>query len=243
MPSMSSKTDPQVLLDEAAEDIKKGDKSFAEAKKKILAAKAIDPDLTNEQVGKKVGKSGTWVGTLLKWDESTEASPHSKSVAGRNLRGAKTVINNRPDERKKLIAELDPEVKQELAKELLADPNVARGAMSDPATRVRTQQASGEMRPAPVQPPVHQQKAAEAADSLKEGVGKALTSLMSPLTYIESANDTMDRIDDAGGEISNFPECMEAYKQLGGKLWQYGALRGVDVSEINTILAEENLGD
>lgn len=76
---------------------------------------------------------------------------------------------------------------------------------------------------------------AAASEEFVEETTQAIAGAMglSPYAGLLTAEEAMDQVDEIGHEIQNYDQCVQVYLRLGHKLWEYGAIRGLDVSKIS----------
>lgn len=82
--------------------------------------KLLAEDRTQTEVGKLLGKGRTWVNSMLTWDAPAGTTPHSAAARGTDKGDsakAKKVLRD-PEQRKKVIAELDHETRHALIEDV-----------------------------------------------------------------------------------------------------------------------------
>jgi hypothetical protein len=104
-------------LDKAAGFIAKGEAFYRKAVEEIRAAQQADPTLTQRQIGKAMGRSDTWVGDILQWDDQgAPRSPWAGSGPRKAASHTRTVLREAPLEQvEQIIAALPKERQQAIA--------------------------------------------------------------------------------------------------------------------------------
>jgi hypothetical protein len=99
-------------LAKAEEYVGKGEEFYRKAAAEIAAAKEADSTLSNKAVGERLGYSGEWVASLLRWREDGHTGSRftaqvDQTAGGRNIRGAQKVLREAPMEQiEQIISEL-----------------------------------------------------------------------------------------------------------------------------------------
>jgi hypothetical protein len=112
---------------------------------RLIEIQKLDPQLSQKAIGELVGKSGHWVGKLVRWRTNRDrglpfADPAQPSKAGRAH--AQQVLRS-PTQRRSAFAGLSTEERVAAATDLLSEPAVAEGVVSpgSPARNVVKQAA------------------------------------------------------------------------------------------------------
>lgn len=122
------------LIDEIKEqnalyDRGEKDKAFWIAQQhRLKAIKDADPELSNRKIGELVEKSPTWVKQVMEFDQKAGSAPNwrrgSHATAAEVEKGAQQAMRD-PLRRKRLIKDLTPEERVEVAVEASKEPEVA----------------------------------------------------------------------------------------------------------------------
>lgn len=173
-------------LDKAEKLFAKGDSYYAQAADEIVAAQGADSTLTNGEVGKRLGKSDTWVGRVLAWAETPiddrGPGPFSEAAGkpNRDISGAKKTLREAPMEQiEQIISTLPKERQQKIA--AAADPSGYAAARVAENERVQNQTPA-------------QRREIEAA---KEAIGQPVRQAVASFTtlgvvgHLEQAKDDL----------------------------------------------------
>lgn len=113
-------TEAQRHIDKAVGYFEKGEGFYRKAAEEIIAAKKADSTLSNEEIGKRFGKSRYWVERLVTWATTGDRDPDIGPFGGEVRQGrretstAKKVMREKPA----IVAELTPAEQRALAREL-----------------------------------------------------------------------------------------------------------------------------
>lgn len=159
-------------LNAAKKYIAKGDEFYEKAADEIVAAQKEDPTLSYPEIGRRVGKSRTWVRTLVQWRTSgmTSPTPHAREEnAHQDITSTRRVARERPEEFARVAAKAmeDPHIAQAVAAN--SSPQALRNAEDASAIESyerRRDQARHARETEHVSPP-------DAASHMLGGVGPA----------------------------------------------------------------------
>jgi hypothetical protein len=107
-------------LAKAKEYADRGDAFYEKAADEILAAKEEDPTLSNGAIGERLGRSGSWVGDLVRWRTSghPDVRPFAGSREARLRSETRKLLRDEPTEAAALVAEAPPKTRRAIAHEL-----------------------------------------------------------------------------------------------------------------------------
>jgi hypothetical protein len=100
---------------------------------RLKAMKALDPSLTQSQIGKMVSKGQQWVQKVLKWDYARGSNPFAdaNNPSKQGPASAKRVLQNRT-QRKAVIDSLSDDEKVALAESVVNTPEMVERMMAKP---------------------------------------------------------------------------------------------------------------
>jgi hypothetical protein len=177
-------SDAEKHLNKAERLLAKGDGFYAQAADEIIAAQKADTTLGNREIGKRFGRSESWVRKLVAWRTSASSSPTPYG-------GEADAINVRKT--KQLLREAPLEQVEQMISELPKDRQTAiRGALGDGYAQAR--QAEDER--VKNQTPAERKEIEAAKEAIGEPVRKAVASFtaLGVVGHLEQATEDLEQM-------------------------------------------------